>query len=610
MKSNPKKVVEKSTDLGMHLLQPYLCMALVGLLSILLWVIADNGYRTQICLALGAITLLISTFTWNLSQYRKDVGRYLALTSSFAIGTWVIVAVIYKPWHPTVALCWLLGGLTLGIMWNIRNFIRTGGRDDAMAIFFKDIGLEGTRMRVTSKTADKIKSTISLKPGSGTVEALQKNKSRIASLFKAPATGVRILPDSDNSAKAYMTVVRKDMLKEVRNYEWVPRETRTPNDPMTIGVYEDGEPAQFALHSKELGAAHMLIQGMNGSGKSAGAKVMFAEAFKCPEVEIWTIDVTKGSQTLGVVESAIDWVITEERIADMLFKKFPILVKARANHLGKQRMDKWQPECGLSFIYLHIEEASGLIADNPAFIKMMETARSVGIQITASLQRASHVAVDTAARAQFSAVLCFGVQQLTDATFALPDDVVEAGASPEIWRNAKPGYCYLVHPTVDSEQWVVPLRTFKISDEELEKAAAERLPNELDPVTLNALGKLYKAVLDEDPTNDEEEDLQMFTREEKFEVEELESIYDVELKFDVPEPMSVEDARAIFDDRLEDLRASGTKEFSAPEVQDVAVLTGRSRAWVYKELLRYVEEGILEKDFATYTFVPKIKPKE
>lgn len=610
MRTNPKKVVEKSNDLGMHLMQPYLCMLVVGLLSILLWTIGDNGYRLQICLALGAMSLFIGAFAWNLSQdKRREAGRFLALGTIICTGSWLIFAVIYKPWHPTVALCWLLGGLTVGLMWNIRNFIRTGGRDDAMAAFFKDIGLEGTRMRITSKTAEKIKSTISLKPGSGTVEALQKNKSRIASLFKAPATGVRILPDTDNSAKAYMTVVRKDMLKEVRNYEWVPHETRTPNDPMTIGVYEDGEPAKFALHSKELGAAHMLIQGMNGSGKSAGAKVMFAEAFKGPETEIWTIDVTKGSQTLGVVESAIDWVITEERIADMLFKKFPILVKARANHLGKQRLDKWAPGCGLSFIYLHIEEASGLIADNPPFIKMMETARSVGIQITASLQRASHVAVDTAARAQFSAVLCFGVQQLSDATFALPDDVVEAGASPEIWRNAKPGYCYLVHPTVDSEQWVTPLRTFKISDEELEKAAAERLPNELDPVTLNALGKLYKAVLDEDPTNDEE-DQELFSREEELEVEELESMYDVELKFDIPESMTVEEARAVLNDRLEDLRESGIKEFSAPEVQDVCALTGRSRTWVYKELLRYVEEGILEKDFAVYKFVPKIKPKE
>lgn len=607
MKSRAKKLVDKTTNQSAHLFQPYLCMLLIGVLSILLWAWAKRGYATQISFAVLFITILLSWFTWRESKDRSDLGRSHAVITVALSGLWVVLAVLNKPWNPDVLLVWFLGGITLSLTWNIKLVMRSDNRDDAMAIFFKDIGLEGTRLYPTFKSKDKFKATVSLKRGYGTVEALQRAKSRIASLFGAPPNGVRIIPDPDNEAKASLTVVLRDMLKDPVDYSWEYKES-TPNDPFTIGVYEDSEPVKFSLHSPDLGAAHMLIQGMNGSGKSEAAKVMFAEACKIKELEIWIIDTKKGSQTLGFISDKADWVIGEERIADLLFKKFSLIIKARADFLGKKGLEKWEPGCGLSFIYLHIEEASGLISDNPAFIGMMETARSTGIQITASLQRASYVSIDTASRAQFSAVLCFGVSDIADANFALPDEVIDAGANPAIWRNSKPGYAYLVHPTINSEQWTTPLRTFKMNRTSLETAFAERLPNDLDPVTLGALGDLYQAQVDNDPTNDVEENEIFFTEEEQKEVEELQAKFDVQLDFGDPmEPLSPEDAREVFNEKIKQLQDDGITEFSAPEMGDVIVATGRSRAWLRDRLLELVEQGVLEKEFATYKFVPKLK---
>jgi DNA segregation ATPase FtsK/SpoIIIE-like protein len=609
-----KKVVEKTSNQGMLLLQPYFAMGLVGALSVVLWLIGlKANYTAEIAASLGISTSILSLFTWKASQDRREFGRFHSLLSMIASGGFIMAMVIAGP-SPSIFLVWLLGGLTLGLSWNIRHAIRSEPREDPIDKFFTDAGMPGTRYKFTKRGKDTAEGVINLKRGSNTVDDLQKLQPRLASLFGAPANGVRIRTDADDSSKAYFKLVKRDLLKETRPYVWLD-EKLTPNDPMTIGWYEDGTPEQFSLHSKHLGAVHMLIQGMNGSGKSEAAKVIFAEAFKRSETEMWVIDITKGEQTLGVVMPYLDWVITQEKIADLLFKKFPKLVKARADYLGRKRLAKWEPGCGLSFIYLHVEEASGLIANNPAFIKMMETARSVGIQITASLQRASHVAVDTAARAQFSSVLCFGVADISDATFALPDEVTDAGANPAIWKNKRQGYNYLVHPDADDEYWTTPARTLLIENEELEEAGKNRLPHETDPVTLGALGDLYQAELDEDPGNDEEELDDLYPEEEREEVEddlealeELKAKHDVLLEFDKPVKMPAEEAKAVLEEALQDLRAQGT-EFEAPKLADVLLVTGLSRAWLYKQLQVKVDGGELEKEDATYKFPPNLRKR-
>lgn len=612
-KNTAKKLADKTSSDLMHYLQPYFAMCLVGALSIILWIIGDKAaYTTEIAVSVGFSTFILSFFTWKSSQHRRNYGSIHAVATAILIGAFILVMVLQGP-TAGLMLVWLLGGLTLALSWNIRHAIRGEKREDPMDDFFEKMGLPGTQMKITKKTKDISEGIIKLKRGEGTLDKLQKLQPNLASLFGVPPNGVRITGDPDDSSKGKFKLVRRDLLKDVIAYDY-KSEVLTANDPITIGWYEDGELEKFSLHSPALGAVHMLVQGMNGSGKSEGAKVIFAEMFKRSETEMWVIDITKGEQTLGVVRPYLDWVITEEKIADLLFKKFPKIVKARADYLGKKKLGKWEPECGLSFVYLHIEEASGLIANNPAFIKMMETARSVGIQITASLQRPSFRAVDTDARAQFSAVLCFGVKDIEDAAFALPDEVIDAGANPSIWRNKKQGYNYLVHPDADDDYWTTPARTKLIANETLEKAGKNRLQHELDRVTLQAVGDLYQAELDEDPDNDDEELEELYPEEEREEVqedyeeleEELVAKHNTLLEFDKPEKMNPEAARAVLDEALKDLRSQG-KEFEAPKLSDVLIVTGLSRAWLYKQLQAKVDAGELEKEDAVYKFPPNLR---
>lgn len=601
------KAIDSLTSSGMVLVKPYLMWILTFILSVVLWLVGHldffGGQYNLIVVAVLFCTTALGAFMWRASRTRRDFGRHHGVFTLAGVGIWLAFAVLYAPWNPMVLMVWIIFGLALAGSWNIRTAVKSEKRDDPMGEFFKNHGLEETKTTILENTKDRIKGIIQVKRGKNTIEDAQKYKKHLASLFKAPKNAVRIEPDRNDASKGHFTIVRRDLLNEIVKFEPDFKE-KSANDKFTIGKYENGDHAQFNLHSPRLGAIHMLIQGMNGSGKSEFAKVIFARAFQQRNSAVIVVDVTKGNQTLNLVRKGVHLVISEEAIAEALFKRFSRTIKDRADELGRLNKTKWDEESGLTFLYFHIEEASGLVASNPAFIKMMETARSVGIAITASLQRASHVAVDTAARAQFSAVVCFGVQDSADAGFALPDDVIASGADPSVWRNSKPGYAYLVHPEVDQDLWTMPLRSALIEDDQLTEAANAKELQPIDPITMKSLRDIFEAckqpeVSVQSPAivdDTEEEDLE----EEKIEAQYADSF----LSFDEKKTeLSYQDAMEILLNRIAKFKEEGKNEFQAPEIADVLGSTGRSRAWLHKSLARLVDDGSLTKDDFTYRIV-------
>jgi hypothetical protein len=609
------KAIDSITSSGMVLLKPYLAWLGTAILSIVLWLVGHLDYfgnpYNWIVVGVLVCTASLGMFMWRASRTRRDFGRFHAVFTLASVGIWLGFAILYAPWNPIVLLVWLVFGLALCGSWNIRGAIKSEKRDDPMRDFFKEHGLDDTKTTILENTKDRIKGIIQVKRGKNTIEDAQKYKAHLASLFKAPKNAVRIQPDRNDVSRGHFTITKRDLLNEI--VPFVPDTQRTSaNDKFVVGKYETGDPAEFNLHSERLGGIHMLIQGMNGSGKSEGAKVIFARAFNHRKSALIVIDVTKGNQTLNLARNGIHLVISEEALAEALFKRFARTIKDRADKLGSMNKTKWDEESGLTFLYVHIEEASGLIANNPAFIKMMETARSVGVAITASLQRASYVAIDTAARAQFSAVMCFGVQDIADAQFALPDDVLDAGADPSVWRNSKPGYAYLVHPEVDQEKWTVPLRSALMTDQELYDAANAYEKEPIDPITMASLGDIFEAnkksetVVKPTPVVEVEDD--DFEEDAVVEIEELKKLEsqfeDAFLKFDDAETeMASDEALEVLKERISEFKESGVMQFNAPGLSDVLTVTGRSRAWLHKQLGRLVADGSLTKDDFTYTIV-------
>lgn len=573
-----KRIVESETSKVIVNAQPFILMILVLVLAAIfhkIW--GTNEYLNLVVVGLSISTVILSYFTWDSSRARGEMRRFHSVATMLSIGTWIIFATVYGVLYRPIIDIYIIGGLTLAFSWVIRNSVKNSPAriNDPFTSFFEEEGLEGAKLSIKERTAARLKGKIRLRPGKNTAEDVQKVRHKFASLLQVPLNAVRMSPDPNNASVVDFTVVKKDMLKQVIKYPAISESTSI-SEPLKIGVYEDSDRVVLPLQTKDLGASHLLIQGMNGSGKSAAALVIFAELFKRKDVISWVVDTVKGSQTLGSIKDGIDWIIDDDITANKLFQRFKIIIKDRADYLGSKNLDKWQSGCGLSFLHIHIEEASGLIANNPAFIKMMETARSVGIQITASLQRASHVAIDTAARAQFSSVLCFGVASEADARFALNDELIKSGANPALWRNSKPGYAYLIAPGIDPDKWTTPLRTYFIEMDHLRAMLQDIEKDPLDDITRNAVGDIYKETVPK------------------------EKLYDQPQSKQVEKRPIVESARPALIAQIEQYRADGKDTFVAPDFKDFLISQNRSRAWLHKELNNLIKQGMISREGNVY----------
>jgi hypothetical protein len=281
-------------------------------------------------------------------------------------------------------------------------------------------------------------------------------------------------------------------------------------DPVVTGVYEDGHPQQMWLPGDKhapggpRNATHGLIMGMNGSGKSHGAKIVWTELLTRRDVQLRIADPSKGRQTVGAFADYLDALYLDEESGAAAIDGLLDEIRSRADWLGVHGYDQWvpevgkkawrqrldalptrtcdrcgHPEChGLDYIVLWVEEAATLVRDSQSMIDAAQQARSAGMSIVLSMQRPSFRNITTDVRAQLGLVWCFGVNALADAAFALDDDVIDRGANPAVWKNQKPGCNYLVAPGVHEDRQVIPARTYATSDEEMLAAiAAVREPS-------------------------------------------------------------------------------------------------------------------------------------
>src|SRR6185437_5265114 len=114
--------------------------------------------------------------------------------------------------------------------------------------------------------------------GGTTVDDVQSVRKPLAAILGVPANGVRIAEDPDNAGAADMTLVRKNMLRELVKYEEPSRLGGSIMEPLRLGVYEDGQVVEFTQRAAN-GDIHMLVVGMTGSGKTTGAWAIFGEEF-------------------------------------------------------------------------------------------------------------------------------------------------------------------------------------------------------------------------------------------------------------------------------------------------------------------------------------------
>ncbi|MEX3100323.1 MULTISPECIES: plasmid transfer protein TraB [unclassified Streptomyces] len=643
-----------------HRVKPYLPpwvavggLGIAGAAGSTLW---EGSAAAGVGLTLASVALTATTW-WA----GKSTGEQRRLHSAITVAAgsaWATAACLAGPLAGPIPHLYAMGGAGLALSWNIRAVLRRnvdgtaeGAGDKGL---LEKVGLARTTLGTAKVEPNKVTVPYALPQGEGTNDDMAKALPRIASALDVSGNAVRFRPDPDSVRKGELVIVPEDKLKEV---VWWPGPSAPGGsiaEPLVIGRYDDGRELQLPV----LEALHLLIMGVTGSGKTEGALDVLAEVLTRRDVMVWLSDPKRG-QDLGEAFGACDWVVDTPDGAAVMIEATATAVAARQKWLGDHGYRSWCPEAadpqtdpahscrtggacgcaGMPFLVAWFEEAANTLraVDDDVFTGVAQEARSAGIWLVISMQRASGYQISTDTRASLPASLCFGVDE-RDAAFALPSDVLDAGANPGAWGNKKPGYCYLVARGVDDPLWSTPSRTFRNDPVALAWVTREfaSVRAVVDPVTAGAAasiaGQLYtgraltehtgpvpaarRELEDTDVTEDDGTTTALVDPEDA----------GIDPEAELPDPQdgddtpifgqesgrkpSPQEARRLFADALAEFEANGQMIVGPKDFLDWCDGHGLSRSWVSLRLKEAAMEGRLEQTNATgrWRIVPALTP--
>lgn len=646
------KGASKPSGVGAYLLHrakphlpPWLGMGGVGVAGVgahLMW--ADSPWGAA---GLTLASVALTGATWWAGRGTSPQRRLHSAITVAAGSAWVTAAALSGPiTHPVIDL-YAMGGPVLALSWNVRMVMRRNpdavGESSDKGLLEK-VGLARTRLGTVKVEPNKVTAPYALPAGEATNDDVSKALPRIASALDVPTTAVRYRPSPDSARKGELVIVPNDMLRELIWYPGPSAPGGSIAEPLVIGVYDDGRELQLTLPQ----AIHLLVMGMTGSGKTEAALDVMAEVLTRRDVMVWLSDPKRG-QDLGEAFGACDWVVTTQDGAALMIAAFEAVVPARQAWLGSHAYRSWEPVAaltqddpgrtcrkdgepcghghtcredgtacgcpGMPYLVGWFEEAANTLraVDEDAFTSIAQEARSAGASLVISMQRASGYQISTDTRASLPSALCMGVEE-RDAGFALPSEVLDAGANPGAWGNKRPGYCYLVQAGVEEALWSTPSKTFRNDPVALEWITREfaDIRMTVDDVTAktaaSVAGKHYTdrqgptaapapqggpraaGTDDDDMTSGEP---LVDSEDEGINPEaELPEADDTPM-FAAPAGTTPDDPKAAMEEILREFEAAGRMLVQTKDFMDHCDKHGRSRPWVAAELKRLGMEGRL-----------------
>lgn len=596
----------------------------------LMW---DDSAWAGVGLTLSSVALTAAT--WWAGRTTSAQRRLHSAITVAAGSAWVTAAAISGPLAGPLPDLYAMGGVVAALSWNVRMVMRRNpdavGESSDKGLLEK-VGLARTKLGTAKVEPNKVTVPYALPAGEQTNDDVSKALPRIASGLDVPTTAVRYRPDPESARKGEIVIVPNDMLREVIWYPGPSAPGGSIADPLVIGVYDDGRELRLTLPQ----AIHLLVMGVTGAGKTEGAIDVMAEVLTRRDVAVWLSDPKRG-QDLGEAFGGCDWVVTTSDGAEVMIAAFEAVIPARQLWLGQHGYRSWEPAAalrqddpahscredgtacgcpGMAYLIGWFEEAANTLraVDDDAFTGIAQEARSAGASLVVSMQRASGYQISTDTRASLPAALCFGVDE-RDAGFALPSEVLDAGANPGAWGNKRPGYCYLVSAGVEEDLWSTPSRTFRNNPVTLEWAVREfasvRMP--VDDVTANAAASVAGAVYTDrqgataapagtkgGPSVAGTEDDDMTPGEPLVDPEDDGIDPEAELPEATDAPMfggesgaDPDDPKAAMEEILRHFESEGRMVIQTKDVMEHCDRIGRSRPWVAGELGRLGREGRL-----------------
>src|SRR5690606_2499316 len=166
----------------------------------------------------------------------------------------------------------------------------------------------------------------------------------------------RVIPDPSRARRATLVITTRDVMGQLVPWPGLsPDEVGTSiaDAPLTLGVYEDGEPFRDEVDNR-----HTLVVGMSGAGKSVYGKTKRRSIAARSDTVVLCAGLSKASQTIGPIRRAIGWADTTRAEIAAMLAALERAVTARAAYLGERGLPGWTRDIGLTFIHVQLEDRS------------------------------------------------------------------------------------------------------------------------------------------------------------------------------------------------------------------------------------------------------------
>jgi hypothetical protein len=227
--------------------------------------------------------------------------------------------------------------------------------------------LPGTWLENPREVGDRVSADIVLKRGRQvTSEALRKWE-HVASAFDEDETRVLMEPHPERrKARARLTLLSRDVLADT--HEWSGSTLDMATGLSRVGTLFDGTPMLTRVFVPGSGAAHKLVAGTTGSGKSTGLFGLIADTTDpgnpVPVVNV-LIDPEEGAQSLPLWAGKLKHAYLGPDRSIRALRGLDALVNQRANEMREEGLDHFDPSWERPQVNVLIEESRVLLKEHP-----------------------------------------------------------------------------------------------------------------------------------------------------------------------------------------------------------------------------------------------------
>jgi DNA segregation ATPase FtsK/SpoIIIE, S-DNA-T family len=384
------------------------------------------GIPHQLAWATPAVkkTAGIITRAWEACGIARPAERIYAATVAAATGGWLTAGIATGPTTKPLPAIAAIATVILGIPWWAHRRRRARVRIERTIQSWPDIaenmGLAGSR--IASATGDKwgFTARVILRKGTTAAQAINQIPAIESGLGMRPGS-VRALPDPHRADRFILRAIETD--PHAQPVTWPGQPATSITRPATLGLFEDGRPANITLLRR-----NALIGGNTGSGKSGVLNVILAYLAACADVVIWGVDL-KGGMELQPWARCLTRLATTPPEATGLFDDAITELDQRAATMAAQGHRVWEPSPAMPAFVIVVDEYAELPADaRDSADSLARRGRAVAVNLLAATQRPTQQAMGSnAVRSQMDTRICLRVRERRDVDLILGQGALASG---------------------------------------------------------------------------------------------------------------------------------------------------------------------------------------